>query len=229
MVIGSGCRVNFDMGRTSRAGFPPTILAMRKNATLPALFLFAITASTGCQPTVQWVDYGPDPMANEDFAKDYAASHTPGEAHAELKKGVGTWNVVGALYTAPGTGPIPAKGTCTVESVLGGRALLQRFYGDFGGEEFEGILLMGYDNLAGNYWSVWSDSMVTWPAPAAGGTDDHGNLRMTMELRDIRTPAGRPARMDIDYNRDGSHTQRIYDVTPDGDEFLLMELTYRRP
>ncbi len=36
------------------------------------------------------------------------------------------------------------------------------------GMPMEGLLLLGYDNISEEYWSIWMDNFSTWPAIARG-------------------------------------------------------------
>lgn len=203
---------------------------MRNPRTLPAVLLLPVLAfAAGCGASgPRWVDYGDDFMTSESFNADSAAAATPGAAHAELMKGVGEWNVESRFYMAPDAEPTVMQAKAVVVPLLGGRYLQETFTGDLEGMPFEGILITGYDNLAGQYWSLWLDSWSTWAIPSSGDTDEQGNLHMTSVFRDVRTPEGRPARMEFLYQDDGSYLHRMYDSTPEGGEILIAEFHYRR-
>jgi hypothetical protein len=177
---------------------------------------------------VVWVDYGPDPMQNPEFNAARMQAMMPGEVHAELAKGVGHYQVDMRMWMAPGTEPMPMPCTANVEMILGGRYLKQEFKGNFMGEEFEGLMLMGYDNLTDEYWSLWIDNMRTGYSLSIGREDENGNQVMNGWMRDPRTPQGRPLRSVTVPGENGSFVVHMYDSLPDGGEFEVMEMTYRK-
>ena len=177
---------------------------------------------------VEWVDYGEDPMTNPAFQAAQMAAGTPGDAHAELAKSVGEYTVQGTYYMGPGTDPAPMQATASIEMVLGGRYLTQVFKTDFMGMPFEGHMLMGYDNLTGEYWHLWVDNMSTGYAAAHGHKNADGSTDLSGMVRDALTPGGRPTRNVSSVNEDGSFTFSMYDTAPDGHEYLMMELVYTR-
>lgn len=191
----------------------------------PALSLLLFV---GCN-SVEWVDFGDDIMANPAYMEASQAAGTPGHHHAELAKGAGEWVVDGMICSEPDTEMMPMNGTSTVEVILGGRVIRQSFHSEFMGMPYEGQLLMGYDNLHDEYWSIWMDSFSTWYSPSWGFGDGEGNISMAGTFQEVQTPNGRPNRTTIETHDDGSYTQRMYDLARTGEEFLVMEFHYRRP
>src|SRR5262245_60540422 len=77
----------------------------------------------------------------------------PGPEHAALKKLEGTWD---ATVKGPGG---ESKGTMTWKTTLGGLWLSADFKGDFGGMQFAGHGMTGYDPRKKKYVDYWFDSM----------------------------------------------------------------------
>lgn len=193
--------------------------------TLPLLL------AVGCASTssdVKFRDFGPDPMSNEAFMNEMTAAMTPGPEHAEMAKGVGFWRVEGTCYMAPGGEGMPMTGTANVKTLLGGRYLMQEFRGEWMGESFDGILLMGYDNLTQQYWNLWIDSMSTGYSMSHGVESASGDIEMSGEMRDVFTPGGRPYRSVMRVVGPNEHEMTMYDTAADGTEFVVMRMTYRR-
>jgi Protein of unknown function (DUF1579) len=88
----------------------------------------------------------------------------PGPEHAHLKDLVGTWNVEGEMWMAPGEDPAKSTSTATFELMLGGRYLVQKVKGDpmmAGMPPFEGFGVSGYDRVAKHWFATWFDNMGT--------------------------------------------------------------------
>lgn len=101
---------------------------------------------------------------------------TPGENHAMLARMAGDWKITTKWWMEPGGEPEVSKGVSRSKMALGGRQLTSRveMSMDMMGEqvEFEGMGLMGYDNLTGEFQSVWTDSMGTGHMVQTGTAKD---------------------------------------------------------
>jgi hypothetical protein len=200
-----------------------------KRITIAALAFAASCAGMhGHDHEVAWVDFGPDPTMNPEFLAAWMAGAVPGAEHAELAKGVGHYRVEGMYRESPEGSPVPMSATADVEMILGGRFLLEHFHSEIKGEPFEGVMLMGFDNLAGEYWSLWIDNMSTAAMLSTGTEVADGHIVLHGTVRDPLTPTGRPLRIETEHRSDNTSTMSMYDWTPDGAEWKVMELNYRR-
>jgi hypothetical protein len=122
----------------------------------------------------------------------------PGEAHAELAEMVGTWDTVMSYRQGPDDPWMDSKGTTVYESVLGGRYVVATSKGtwEFEGQvmPWEAIQWEGYDNLAGEYTSVWYGDHSTWGGVTRGRKNAAGDVVYEGLARDSSTPDGRPIR-----------------------------------
>ena len=175
---------------------------------------------------VKWKDYGEDPMANPQFMQDWNASAEVGEHHKTLQQTAGTFEVAGKMWMGPGTEAMPSTATASRKSLLGGRYVMEEYKSSFMGMPFEGVLLQGYDNLAGEHFSIWMDSMSTWPSISRGKMGEDGKIHYTGTMKDVMTPGGRPTSSTIEEHEGGGWTMAMFDSTPTGDEFKVMELNY---
>jgi len=91
----------------------------------------------------------------------YKKVGTPGEPHKLLAKLEGSWTTRTRGWMEPDKPPVDSTGTCEQKLVLDGHYLQQVYTGDMMGVPFTGINLLGYDNHARKYVSVWLDSMST--------------------------------------------------------------------
>ncbi len=196
------------------------------------LSVLALSVAAGCQSssggTAVQEQGGPgaDPMPDMASMMAYA---TPGEAHAELAKGEGKWNVAGKIFMAPGAPPMEMEATAEVSMILDGRFLVEEFHGSMMGMPFEGQLLLGYNNITKEYQSVWIDNFGTGLTWAAGPESEGGSVHLAGEIVDPRSPGGRPFRQVSTHEGGDRATMQMYDTLPDGSEFLVMELVYTRP
>ncbi|HEX2965236.1 MAG TPA: DUF1579 domain-containing protein [Syntrophorhabdaceae bacterium] len=102
-----------------------------------------------------------DTMDTEEMMKVYKKIGTPGAQHEMLKSLEGSWITKTKAWMSPDQPPSEGSGTCEQKMLLGGRYLQQEYTGEMGGESFEGINVIGYDNHAEKFASVWMDSMST--------------------------------------------------------------------
>lgn len=113
-------------------------------------------------------------MSAEDQAmmEAWQKAGTPGPEHQSLIEGmVGSWNAKTTMWMQPDAPPMVSTGTAVSTAVLGGRYVRMDFTGEMMGEQFTGIGYSGYDNVTGNYFSTWIDSMTTGFYKAKGTFD----------------------------------------------------------
>lgn len=167
-------------------------------------------------------------MSPDDIMAAMMELAQPGAEHAAFDDHVGTWKTAMKSYWEPGGEPMLVQGTSVIETIMGGRYMVETFTADFMGMPFEGRLIHGYDNLADEYWSIWFDNMSTWPSFSTGQMDADGTLEMSGTMKDAQTPNGRPSRSVITTLPGGGQHFTMYDVTPEGDEFVVMEIDYTK-
>lgn len=172
--------------------------------------------------------WGDDPMANPEFMAAWAESFTPGEPHQEFAQMAGNWNVETKTAMAPEGELMPGTATAKSRTILGGRWLMEEFTSDFMGQKFEGVLLLGYDNLKQEYVSIWLDSMSTWPSIARGQRNAEGEMEQCGTMFDVISPNGRPYKHISRQVSENQMHARMVDTLPDGREWTVMEMAYTR-
>lgn len=192
------------------------------------LLAAACRSTTAEQYAAQESTEAPDPMNDPELMAKMMALATPGEPHAEFAKGVGNWTTSSQVYMSPGAEPLPMTGTATSKLILGGRFLQQNYQGDMMGMPFEGQLLLGYDNLQKQYFTIWMDTWGTGYTVAKGKENKDGEIVMRGKMKDAITPEGRPFRQVSKSVSDDEMWFKMYDTLPDGTEWMVMELTYKR-
>ncbi len=202
--------------------------SLRLACALLALGLAACQSAPRVRSIVQEEDPKPpalDPATMERMMRYMA----PGPEHAALAGHAGAWSVACKLIESPGAAPASFDGQAESAMVLGGRFLQERFQGQMMGQPFEGLLLMGFDKLDGQYFTIWMDtwgtgySIARGRAPASGGA-----LDLSGTMRDALTPQGRPFRHVERKAEDGHRVVELYDTLPDGTEWMVMSMDYRR-
>jgi len=152
---------------------------------------------------------------------------TPSEEHAELAKRVGSWNVEGQMFQAPGAPAEPFNGTANCQMIMDGRYLFQEFESEFGGQPFHGGGLNGFDRMKNKHVSMWIDDMSTAIMHSEGEMKDgaihfHGEMPDALAGKYVKSHT--VERM-ID---DNTFEMEMYSPGPDGKMFKSMHLTYRR-
>lgn len=169
----------------------------------------------------------PEPMDEATAMMKMMELAAPGEAHAGLMALAGEWNVRLEYRMSPEQPWQTMEAKVKNQAALGGRWLVGKWSGSFGGMPFEGLQLMGYSNLDRRYESFWTDNMSTWMIASSGDYDESGALRMRGVMKDFVTPEGRPygsvtTIVDADHYR----TVMVDTIPPAGEvEIMRMEFT----
>ncbi len=87
-----------------------------------------------------------------------------------LKDSVGKWNAEIKMWAGPDQEPMTSKGSETNE-MLGENWLVSNFEGDFGGAEFKGVGIIGFDSENKKLVNHWIDSMTPVMAKFEGPYD----------------------------------------------------------
>jgi hypothetical protein len=152
---------------------------------------------------------------------------TPGPQHKALEPLAGKWNYTSRFWTEPNGQAQESTGTSDNEMIYGGRFLKESVKGTMMGEAFEGIAYTGYDNVAGEYTSVWIDSMATGLMKSSG-TFDGQTMTLSGTVSCPINGKNTPMRTELKIADNDHHTLSAYMPGPDGKEFKNMEMTYTR-
>ena len=93
------------------------------------------------------------PPTPEQMQAAFEAGSRPGPQHANLKKLSGTWATDVKWWMDPNGKPETSKGKSVNIPILGGRFIREDYSGTMMGQQFQGVGMLGYDNISKEYTS----------------------------------------------------------------------------
>jgi len=153
----------------------------------------------------------------------------PGEHHAHLARLAGTWDAKATMWQTPEAEPQTSAGVSKNVMALGGRFMQMEYEGEFMGQKFEGIGLLGYDNGKKIHTDVWVDTMGTFIYPSAGNCSEGGKVQeMIGKFEDPLSGDTRSMKSISRIVDDNKYVVTMYTDSPSGGEFKHMEIVYTR-
>lgn len=141
---------------------------MKKTILFGMAAMILAAANVWAQDAAAPAAMDPAMAAKMEKAKKLGA---PGENHKVLDALVGKWDQSVKMWMDPSAAPSESKGTSETKWILDGRFIQQEFKGEWAGQPFTGLAIMGYDNVKGEYQSVWMDNMTTGMAKSSAQYD----------------------------------------------------------
>jgi hypothetical protein len=157
-----------------------------------------------------------------------AKAGTPGEAHAQLAKMSGNYDLEIRSWDKPGGEAMVEAGTATRSMALGGRVMVEMVHSKMMGQPFEGHGMHGYDNVTGKHWATWNDSMSTGVMLEEGDCDAAGACSLIGTWNDPITKRKTTAHMKTRWTDASTQVFEMHAPGPDGKEFKMMEITYKK-
>jgi hypothetical protein len=168
------------------------------------------------------------PGAEQQKAMDaYMKMGAVTENHEFLKKYVGNWDAELKGWMGPGQPPTISRGTFQSEMRLGGRFLLMNFRGAMFGQPFEGLQLIGFDNMQQKYVTLWIDNTSTFFFTTSG-TRQGDVISETGLWTDPLTGGQSPVKAKTTWVSADEYVYEQFMVMPDKSEFKSMELRCTR-
>lgn len=190
---------------------------------------FVTLASSSVTPS--FADDKADRMAKQaEIGKAWQEASTPGAEHQLLKGLVGKWKVTTKAWHTEGSKPEETTGTSTFKSVLGGRFVQQEFKGKMMGQPYEGVGMMGYNNVTKKFESTWNDSMST-ATMFMEGTMDTGSKVIAQSGQYMCPVDKEPKKMRSEFKIIDKNNATFVMYMPDmitGKEYKGMEQVYKR-
>lgn len=153
---------------------------------------------------------------------------TPGPVHEMLSKSDGEWNADITFWMAPGAPPQTASGTCVNKMILGGRYQQSNHSGIMMGMPFEGMMILGFDNIKKVLQSTWVDNMGTGIMNMTGTWDNASNsATFTGSMTDPMTGKDCQVREVFKIIDNNNQVLEMYD-NKTGTETKTMEIKYTR-
>jgi hypothetical protein len=167
---------------------------------------------------------------HEALMAQWQQAASPNENHQRLEPLVGSWKHTVKWRMSPDAPAEESQGTNESRWILGNRFVYQEVKGTSMGQPFEGIGIIGYDNVRGEYTAVWLDNMMTGIVKSVAQFDAaEGAL---MENGTVACPMtgekDKAFRAVLKFVDDDHHTYEMYTKDKDGNEFLSMEIAYER-
>ena len=154
----------------------------------------------------------------------------PSKHHDKLDPFVGEWNQKIRMWMRPDAEPQVLTGKAEYEWIMGGRFLQGTYEGNFMGQPFHAMDLLGYDNYREQYVSIWVDNLSTGLMSVKGWYNDETDTIVMHGTVDdlIHNFPNRPVRTETEIRSDDHIVYRSYTVDRNGDEYKTMELHSRR-
>jgi Protein of unknown function (DUF1579) len=152
----------------------------------------------------------------------------PGEHHKALQPLIGEWTTSTTMLM-PGAPPGKIAGEGTRKWILGNRYVQEEYKGEMMGMPFQGLGLMGYDNVLKVYVASWVDSLGTGIIHSTGQSDETGKvITLTGDYADPETQKVTKMRMVTKIQDNDHHTFRMSAIDEAGKETPAMEIAFTR-
>lgn len=209
-------------------------------ALVGALAFTAGSAFSDDEPEVSGMQQ-PNPEEMAKAMEQWMKTMKPGPQHKMLAEAAGDWDVtMKTWWEGPGAPAQESKGTAKIKSVLDGRFILEEFKGNAMMPDpknmmnmvptpFEGIALMGYDNVRNMFVGTWCDSLGTHILTYKG-TMPPGGKTMTCygEMDEpMMNMYGRMVKYETKFESKDKRVFSMYDLAVNED-YKVMEITYTR-
>jgi hypothetical protein len=193
---------------------------------LATTVVVAFATLAGAQQAQKQPEMTPAQKAEMDA---YMKAGTPGGPHQALAASAGTYDLRIRSWHEPGAPAMEDTGTATRSMALGDRVLVEDVTAAMMGMPFMGHGMMGFDNVSGQYWSTWTDSMSTGIMVSEGTCDASAKTcTFTGSWNDAIKKGPVRARMTTRWTSPTTQVFELYAPGKDGNEMKMMEITYSR-
>jgi len=153
----------------------------------------------------------------------------PGPSHRLLELFVGSWTTATRMVSDPQASKQKHVGKSRISWILGNRFISEEFEGTMLDLSFQGIGIMGYDNGARRYSSVWADSISTALVSSSGRYfAEQNRFEFLGEVYDPLQSRTRSVRTTIDIVSNNEYVVSTYEPSATGDEVKTLEIRYER-
>ena len=164
-----------------------------------------------------------------DMAQAWQEAGKPSQGHRRLEAIAGKWTAEVRFWAEPNKPPEVSKAKADHIWILDGRFIQEDYQGEAMGKPFQGLGLIGYDNIKKEYVSVWTDSTTTTLMFSAGQFDDRGKvLTLTGSFDDPYTGETRQTKSVTRIVSDKRHIFEMFETDSEGNEVKNLEIIYTR-
>jgi hypothetical protein len=168
-----------------------------------------------------------------DLETENTAPYTPDEAHARLAKLVGDWtgNAKTWMDPDPSKPPVEAKWEGRIALVLGGRFARFTYRSSVDGKPFAGDLTLAYEAGEKLWRSAWIDSFHSGGGIIYSTGNGAPNAKPVTMNAKYFAAEGHPHwgwRTEIHDGGASEFTIRMFNIMPDGEEMLGVEIVLKR-
>ena len=185
------------------------------------------TDTTAMKDTTKSATY--DMPDSATMMKNWQEYMTPSAPHKMMESWNGTWEGDVTMWSAPGAPPEQSKSTTVNKMVMGGRYQMSSHKGSMMGSPFEGMGTLAFDNAKKEFISTWIDNVGTGLMVARGPWDESSKT-MTLKGRVTDPMTGKDVDMRETFKivDDNNQVMEMYGTGPDGNEFKMMEIKFKR-
>lgn len=158
----------------------------------------------------------------------YQKAGTPGAEHKQLASMAGNYDLSVKSWHTPDGPPTTETGTATRKMILGDRVMVEEVSSQMMGQPYSGQGLHGFDNVTGQYWSTWSDSMSTGLMVSNGSCDANMTCAYTGTYHDPVSKQLQTTRMTTRWTDKNTEVFEMHGPGPNGKEVKMMEITYKK-
>lgn len=155
-------------------------------------------------------------------------AHNLGQRHAALVALSGTWAVTETLTLTPDAQPARSQGRATFEALLDGRQIRQTLRIVSAQKNFQGLGLIGYDDISERYYSIWNDTTFTGVIVTYGFFNGTNTYEFTGEINGETKQSPKVPLREVMTITDKDHFSFAYFETRDGLERRTVLLSYTR-
>ena len=156
--------------------------------------------------------------------------YSPDEAHMRLARLAGGWKGLARTFIEPGKPPLEAAWEGRMAPVLGGRFLRFEYRSELFGAPLAGELLVAYESGEGLWRTSWVDSFHTGTAILVSVGDGAPTAQPVSVRGSYFAAPGHPHwgwRTEFHDGEAGSITLRMYNISPEGQEYLGVEVVLK--
>ncbi len=155
---------------------------------------------------------------------------SPGANHKLLEPLVGSWTYTMKWWMSPDATPEESTGTTDNTWIMDGRFVQEMTKGTSMGQPFNGMGIIGYDNMKGEFTNIWVDNMSTGIMTSSSKYDAAAktfeeNGSFPCPLTGEKEKKYRSVTMLIDNDH---FNFEMYFTSPEGKEFKSMEIKYTK-